>query len=98
MATATSGSDISFLVPGEAAATRGAPAGPARGVRKASVRVGVQRSGGEALRVSARPGEDVVVLGIANGPTLVLHPEDARDLLRAQAAGATRSEIGRAHV
>src|SRR5580765_6364469 len=44
-----------------------------------------------AVSVTARPGEDVVVLTIANGPTLVLHPADARDLLRAQAPGATRS-------
>ena len=29
-------------------------------------------------------GEDVVVLRIAGGPTLVLHPEHARDLMLAQ--------------
>ena len=87
MATGTS--DVTFVVPGQAEAT--APAGAAsRGSVKASVRVGATRSGGEPLRVTARPGEDVVVLEIANGPTLVLHPEDARDLMRAQAAAPSR--------
>jgi hypothetical protein len=46
------------------------------------------------VRVTARPGEDVVVLTIANGPTLVLHPEDARDLLRAQGGSATGGAAG----
>ena len=55
--------------------------------------VGAQRSGGEPVRVAASPGDDVVVLTIANGPRLVLHPEDARDLLLAQKAGATRSAV-----
>jgi len=48
------------------------------------------------VRVSARPGEDVVVLTIANGPTLVLHPADARDLLLAQSAATTRSALAAA--
>jgi hypothetical protein len=38
--------------------------------------------------MAAVPGEDVVVLEIANGPVLTLHPESARDLILAQ--GATR--------
>ena len=89
---ATRANDITFIIPGQvqpagAATTRGRSAGSV----KVSVRVGAQRGSGDAVRVTARPGEDVVVLTIANGPTLVLHPEDARDLLRAQAAGATRS-------
>jgi hypothetical protein len=41
--------------------------------------------------VEAVPGEDVVVLRIASGPTLVLHPENARDLLLAQ-QGEPRSK------
>jgi len=41
------------------------------------VRVGTERGGGEPVRVTARPGRDVVVLEIANGPTLVLHPAAA---------------------
>lgn len=45
------------------------------------------------LRTTARPGEDVVELTIANGPTLVLSPEAARDLLRAQGPGATRGGV-----
>ena len=49
------------------------------------MRVGAQRAGSAAdVRVSATPGEDVVVLHIAGGPSLTLHPETARDLLLAQ--------------
>jgi len=81
--------DIVFVVPGQAEAA--APSrGATRGSVKASVRVGTTRAGGAPVRVTARPGDDVVVLAIANGPTLVLHPEDARDLMRAQAAAPTR--------
>ena len=97
---ATSAKDITFVIPGQAqpaVTAAGATRGPAQGTVKASVRVGAQRGSGEAVRVTARPGEDVVVLTIANGPTLVLHPEDARDLMRAQNPGATRSAIDAAH-
>lgn len=89
---ATQPSDITFVIPGQLQPA-GAVAARGRGLGtvKAAVRVGAQRGGGEAVSVTARPGEDVVVLTIANGPTLVLHPEDARDLLRAQVPGATRS-------
>ncbi len=84
---ATQPQDITFIVPGQAQ-----PATlPTRGSVKASVRVGTQRSGGDAVHVSARPGDDVVVLSISNGPALVLHPEDARDLMRAQSAAAARA-------
>jgi CHAT domain-containing protein/pimeloyl-ACP methyl ester carboxylesterase len=75
--------DISFIVPGQV--QRASPAAQAlRGEVKASVRVGARRGAGDSVRLTARPGEDVVVLSIANGPTLVLHPEAARDLMRAQ--------------
>lgn len=86
--------DITFIIPGQVQ-----PAGsgfmPTRsgGTVKHSVRVGMQRGGSAPVRVTARPGEDVVVLTIANGPSLVLHPEHARDLLHAQASGATRSAL-----
>ncbi len=87
---------ITFIVPGQAqplepGTTRGAgaasaplPAGLPQGTLKQSVRVGAQRGGGSETRVTAVPGEDVVVLHIANGPELVLHPETARDLMLAQ--------------
>ncbi|MET0553573.1 MAG: CHAT domain-containing protein [Vicinamibacteria bacterium] len=88
---------MTFVVPGQrTGATRGAaadaapPAGLAGRVKE-SVRVGAHRgAGGSEVRVAATPGEDVVVLHIANGPALVLHPETARDLLAAQAP-ATRA-------
>src|SRR3954470_8232855 len=84
--------DITFIVPGQtqpAALSRSAGSG----IAKATVRVGTERSGGAPVRVTARPGEDVVVLSVANGPTLVLHPADARDLMLAQSASVTRSAL-----
>jgi hypothetical protein len=82
--------DISFIVPGQTQAASGAAAG-LRGRTVDSVRVGARRGAGDSVRLTARPGEDVVVLSIANGPTLVLHPEAARELMLAQAANAQRS-------
>jgi CHAT domain-containing protein len=78
--------DITFIIPGQVQP----PVAPTRGRVKAAVRVGAQRAGGETSRVTARPGEDVVVLTVANGPTLVLSPEAARDLMRAQSPDAAR--------
>lgn len=87
---ASRGPDITFVVAGQADA-----AAPSTQEKvKASVRVGATRDGGKAQRTTVRPGEDVVELTIANGPTLVLSPEAARDLLRAQNPGITRSAIG----
>ena len=89
---ATRATEITFVIPGQAQPAGGTVSRRrSAGTLKASVRVGTQRGSGDAVTVTARPGEDVVVLTIANGPTLVLHPEDARDLLLAQAPGATRS-------
>jgi pimeloyl-ACP methyl ester carboxylesterase/tetratricopeptide (TPR) repeat protein len=86
---------ITFVVAGApeaqglAAAMRGAappslPAGFTRGRIRQSVRVGAQRGGASDIRMTAVPGDDVVVLHIVGGPVLVLHPESARDLLLAQ--------------
>jgi hypothetical protein len=72
---------ITFVVPGQA---QPSVAGPARGRIKQSVRVGAQRGAVSEVRISATPGEDVVVLHIAGGPSLTLHPQNARDLLLAQ--------------
>jgi len=82
--------DIVFIVPGHSQAASPAALG-LRGQVSASVRVGARRGAGDSVRLVARPGEDVVVLSITNGPTLVLHPEDARDLMRAQAMPGTRA-------
>ncbi len=76
--------------PRGAAAAR-LPAGLTRGRLKQSVRVGARRSTGTDIAVRAVPGEDIVVLQIAGGPALMLHPENARDLLRAQQGDASRS-------
>ena len=81
-------------------AARGGPAAPPtllpadlpRGTLVHSVRVQTQRSAaGGALRVQAVPGRDVVVLRLQGGPTLVLHPETARDLMLAQQAARPAS-------
>ncbi|MDB5849589.1 MAG: hypothetical protein JWP29_3341 [Rhodoferax sp.] len=92
--------DIAFLVPGvllppgaalkssDADNTRAPP--PVRGHVRTAVRMVATRGTAEPVRVAARPGEDVVVLTVQDGPTLVLHPEDARDLMRAQGSAATR--------
>ncbi|MEO8079481.1 MAG: CHAT domain-containing protein [Caldimonas sp.] len=85
---------ITFIVPGQAEPVA-LDATSVRGRVKASIRVGTQRGGGEPVVVTAQPGDDVVVLSIANGPTLVLHPADARDLMLAQSASATRSSLAR---
>ena len=93
MATAASKS-ITFLVPGQAetnavpqarAAATAPPADSRPGRVKLSVRVGSRRgTGSDEVRVTAVPGEDVVVLHLAGGPSLTLHPETARDLMLAQ--------------
>src|SRR5881394_3907784 len=93
---------IEFVVSGElqppeaGALVRGAAAAPLpgglpRGKVKHSVRVAAHRGEGADIRLAATPGEDVVVLHIADGPALVLHPANARDLLLAQSgAGDSR--------
>ena len=49
-----------------------------------------QRSGLKPAELQARPGVDVVVLKVASGPALVLHPDSARQLL-ASGAPAVRA-------
>ena len=52
---------------------------------KDAISVTAQRSAGQApIKTTAVPGEDIVVVHIAGGPDLWLHPETARDLLQAQ--------------
>ncbi|WP_442968803.1 esterase/lipase family protein, partial [Ramlibacter sp.] len=94
-------SAITFVVRGQAlqtvGATRGGPALPSgfggRGQVIQQVQPGARRSSGnDTVRMTARPGLDAVVLHIANGPSLMLHPETARDLMLAQ-SGLTRSAV-----
>ena len=42
------------------------------------------QAGDAGVTVTAVPGQDVVALHLADGPTLMLHPETARDLMLAQ--------------
>lgn len=102
MNTAPSAPAITFIVRGQpqplAGATRGAgaasaaPAFGGQGTVTQRVRVGATRGSSDTVRVSARPGLDAVVLHISNGPSLMLHPETARDLMLAQ-SGLTRSAV-----
>ena len=87
---------IAFVVPGVPATreARGAVPEPPRlppefqrGRVKASAELRATRAGSGEVTLEAVPGTDVVVMEIAGGPTLVLHPETARDLLRAQEGG-----------
>ncbi len=99
-------SAITFVIPGQRQAARGAGAepgrGPAlaglRGTVKDAVRVAARRDGGDSVRLTAVPGQDLVLLQLAGGPTLLLHPANARDLLlgqgtQARSAGAASNEV-----
>jgi hypothetical protein len=54
-----------------------------------------RRGEGTDVRVTATLGEDVVVLDIDNGPSLILHPENARDLILAQKDAAATNRGAR---
>jgi CHAT domain-containing protein len=91
----TAPSPITFVVRGQpqtvSPATRGKGPGTTstfggRGKTTQRVQVGATRGNSEMVRLTARPGLDAVVLHITNGPSLMLHPETARDLMLAQAA------------
>ena len=80
---------ITFVVPGvrtDQGATRGAGgAASPIGRVKDSITVTAQRAAGESeVRTTAIPGEDVVLIEVAGGPELWLHPDTARDLLQSQ--------------
>ena len=63
------------------------PAGLTQGHVRHRLRLSSLRSAAPQaaeVRVQAVPGRDVVVLHLAGGPSLVLHPEHARQLLSAQ--------------
>ena len=65
-----------------------APASAIRGRLKQSVRVSPERGRGAEVRLAAEPGKDIVVLRISGGPALYLRPENAADLINAQAKTA----------
>jgi pimeloyl-ACP methyl ester carboxylesterase/tetratricopeptide (TPR) repeat protein len=85
-------SSITFVVPGVEAGgeTRGAraavsPVHPSIGRLKTSVTVTTQRGAGDSnVEVKADLDKDFVVLDIAGGPSLWLHPETAQELLQSQ--------------
>ncbi len=80
---------ITFIVPGQRPASRGgadlrSAASELPGRVKDAVKVAAQRSADGSTRVTAVPGQDLVLLRIEGGPALVLHPETARDLMLSQ--------------
>lgn len=100
MSTANTPQVITFVVRGQPLPLEGATRGSAsaasmsgtRGTVVQRVQVGARRGASDEVRVGARPGQDVVVLHISNGPSLMLHPETARDLMLAQ-SGLTRGAV-----
>lgn len=95
--------DIDFEVhgspqrPAPRASRRGngpAPQALPTGAHSTCITLGPARREGAAStphRLTARPGRDIVVLHLQDGPALVLHPEHARLLLQSQqGAGARR--------
>jgi CHAT domain-containing protein len=91
MSAANSPTPIVFAVRGQSSGLRGSGLDKrtvdtmdGRGRVTQSVRVGTTRGSGETVQLTARPGLDAVVLHIAHGPALMLHPETARDLMLAQ--------------
>src|SRR3954452_4669968 len=81
---------ITFVVPGiraDRGAARGAGGAAAFPVGRAkdSITITAQRAALESeVRTTAIPGEDVVLIEVAGGPELWLHPDTARDLLQSQ--------------
>jgi hypothetical protein len=100
----TEDAPITFVIPGQCQVARSAGAVRApsgmpglTGQVKESVRVASRRGGeAETVRVTAVPGQDVVLLQIAGGPALLLHPASARDLMLGQTGNArsAKSEAG----
>ena len=94
---------ITFVVRGQALPAAGPTRGGVtttqpsgfgrRGTVTQRVQVGAQRGSSNSVRITARPGLDAVVLHLTNGPSLMLHPETARDLMLAQ-SGIRRRGMG----
>ena len=97
---ASSANTLTFIVPSENAG----PIAPGEGVAddflsklgelKDTAVVSTLRGDANERRLNATVGKDVVVLTIAHGPSLVLHPETARDLLLGQQDIARSSRSG----
>lgn len=81
---ATDSEAIVFVVAGHSLPSGQTSSSISNGKVKSAAKVAARRAGGDTVRLVAQPDEDIVLLHIANGPTLYLHPEDAQELLRAQ--------------
>jgi pimeloyl-ACP methyl ester carboxylesterase/tetratricopeptide (TPR) repeat protein len=66
---------------------------------KQSVKVGTVRGSDAGVLLEAEAGKDVVVVHIADGPSLMLHPDNARDLFLAQeGTGASSRDASTAYL
>src|SRR5262245_53862409 len=90
---ATKSAKVTFVVAGQALPT-GQKSTGLNGTVKAAVRVARRRGDAEVVRIDADAGDDIVLLHIANGPMLYLHPDHARELLRAQAGAVSQASRG----
>jgi tetratricopeptide (TPR) repeat protein len=108
-APAAPGFPITFVVQGQrvlgAGAKRGGPGGATSGTLRCKEAVALTPAGSarsaadtntEPQRLVAVPGEDVVVFHLQGGPSLVLHPETARDLMLAQGKQRIPTSRGKA--
>jgi tetratricopeptide (TPR) repeat protein/pimeloyl-ACP methyl ester carboxylesterase len=91
---AGSPNQITFIVSGKPQAAESVASAPPGAAVRSAVRVGARRGSSEVVRITAKVGEDVVRVHIANGPTLYLHPENALELMRAQAGGVPEAKRG----
>jgi hypothetical protein len=81
---------VTFVVAGEALPEARQSQLPEQGNVRGAVRITACRASTQSVRLTAQPGADIVVLHLANGPTLYLHPLHASELLRAQQVATDR--------
>lgn len=91
---AGSPSEITFVVSGKSQGSEGIEAAPEGATVRSAVRVGARRGSSDVVRITAKVDQDVVRVRITNGPTLYLHPENALELMRAQAGGVPEATRG----
>lgn len=77
---------ITFVVSGQKQdiSSLSLPAGLTQGSVKDSVQIAMRRGTGAEVSISAEPEKDVIAIHLANGPILILHPNNAQLLFQAQ--------------
>lgn len=90
---------ITFVVSGQESLQRGAPlraaatSTPLPGRIKHAVHLGRTRSTTQEVRVEAIVDEEIVVLQLEDGPTLILHPNTARALIQQQSTALRSKQV-----